>query len=189
MPSNGRYSTRSAVSTFLENAIGTLLPSYVTQVYAGRAYVKEQDYVGFVSTVSPNPNGSSAVLCVVLPSEDNQTNWTLTGVTSVNNELVVPVDIEIYFSSNAEGSINPTGLPGIVQAQYDYDFLVDSLRDLIALNPNFGSSAIWMSGKDAFGIKHSCSEPWSPPESPWVYITGVVQFQATCQVILNAPVE
>lgn len=161
-----RAAVRSAAQSFFE---GLNLP-FVGTVFPARSYVHGEDYeqnaaFQYVGSV----NGSGAVLVVNIPSEKRQRR-AMTGRGGVNDSCIYRMAIEVYFASTA-------GQP--VDAQTDYDQIIDEMELQIRANPNLGNPiAVWSAGEFNYGVEHEQSEPWTEEDGTTIFITGVVRFEA-----------
>jgi len=165
-----RNDVRLAIANYLTEANIT----YVGTVYPARAYILEQDYeqnATYFYTASLD--GSGCVLVVNLPSDDRRRR-ALTGRGAVNDSDVYPATIELFF---ADVSGDP------VQAQMDYDAVVESIFTAIRADATLGTSGgiggwpgIWSAGEYG-GLKHHQSEPWCQEEGGTVFFYGVVEVE------------
>ncbi|MEM0142428.1 MAG: hypothetical protein QXL94_00540 [Candidatus Parvarchaeum sp.] len=181
----GRNATRLVLFNFFEPLLGTdNFPSYVTTVYPADPFPTEQDYNGYISTVGPNLNGSSAVLAITMYDQEVRSKFAMTGWSSVNDMLYLPVTIKIYFMSRASGSLfaTPEYIPA-VQAQLDYDIIVDYIEELVSEYPTFNSSYISLAGKDPTGITHQQSELFQDPNGMAYYLVGSITFTVEVQIV------
>lgn len=168
----GQGAVRQAVQRAVE---GAQLP-LVGTVFAGRAYINETDYEqNAASFYTQNIYGSGCVIVVNLPGPDRRTRLTLTGRQSVDDMNVHPVVLELFFASTS-------GDP--IQAQVDYDTVVDALVPFIRNNPTMSAAnAVWSAGEYKAGVVHSQSSPYTGPDGLTVLISGTVRFEAWEQIV------
>jgi hypothetical protein len=161
-----RAAVRSAAQSFFQ---GLDIPTVGT-VFASRAYVHGEDYEQNAALqYSESVNGSGAVLVVNIPSEKRQRRAD-TGRGGVNDSCIYRIALEVYLANSA-------GAP--VDAQTDYDAIIDELFLQIRGNPNLGNPiAVWSAGEFNYGVEHEQSEPWTEEDGTTVFITGVVRFEA-----------
>src|ERR1700677_1176953 len=94
----------------------------------------------------------------------------LTGRGGVNDSCIYRIALEVYLA-------NLEGAP--VDAQNDYDAIIDEIILQIRGNPNLGNAiAVWSAGEFNYGVEHEQSEPWTEEDGTTVFITGVVRFEA-----------
>lgn len=167
----GRLEVRQAIQAQIQNG---QIPMVGT-VYAARAYVSEEDYeVNAFGFYMPNVHGSSAVIVVDLPGEDDRRRITVQPKTAVFDFNVHPVILEIFFASRSGGVGDQ-----LVQAQLDYDAIVDALTILIRKDPNMGAPAtIWQAGEAKMFVKHRQGEPFTTDDWTTTFIYGNVRFEA-----------
>jgi hypothetical protein len=148
----------------------------VGTVFAGRAYIDEQDYeINAAKFYVENEYGSSCVIVVNLPGPDKRTRLTLTGRQSVDDMNVHPVVLELFFA-NREG--DP------IQAQFDYDSVVDAIVPWIRNNQTLGSpDVVWSAGEYEAGVVVQSSSPFVIPDGTTVFINGVIRFEAWEQIV------
>lgn len=162
----GRGTVRVAAQSFFE---GLNLP-YVGTVFKARSYVHGEDYEQnaareYVGSV----NGTGAVLVVNIPSEKRR-RIAMTGRGGVNDAMVYRIALEVYLATTS-------GQP--VEAQDDYDAIIDPIIVQIRGNPTLGNSvAVWSAGEFTYGVEHEQSEPWTEEDGTTIFITGVVRFEA-----------
>ena len=168
----GQGAVRHAVQQAIQDAQLALIGT----VFSGRAYINEQDYeTNAASFYSQNSYGSGCVVVVNLPGPDRRTRLTLTGRQSVNDFNVHPVVLELFFASRS-------GDP--IQAQNDYDIVVDGLVPFIRDNPTMSApSVVWSAGEYKAGVMHTQSAPFTGIDGLTVFINGVVTFEAWEQII------
>ena len=148
----------------------------VGAVHPSRGYISETDYernaAGFYTA---NLYGSGCVIVVNLPGPDKRVRLALTGRQSVDDMNYHPVALELFFASHS-------GQPS--QAQADYDTVVDAIVPWIRNNPTLGNSVVvWSAGEDKGGVVHRQSVPFTGQDGPTVFITGVIEFQVTEQIV------
>ena len=162
----GRAAIRAAAQTFFQNAN---IP-YVGTVLNARAYVHGEDYEqNAAMEYTASVNGSGAVLVVNIPNEKRQRR-AMTGRGGVNDSAIYNVALEVNFASTS-------GQP--VDAQQDYDSIIDAIVLQIRGNPNLGNPiAVWSAGEFDYGVTHTQSEPWTEEDGMTIFITGAVTFQA-----------
>jgi hypothetical protein len=165
---HGRGVARTAITTTL---LAGDLP-FVGSIFKARpTIVQEDDYVETMAGIAVNEgeNGSSSVLVVNLPGRDRRMRRALTGRGAVNDTLIIPVVLEIFFASTAGDAIG---------AQDDYDAMVDVLEDLIRANPNMSAPAsVWSAGEYTAGVTHDQDQPYSSEDGLTVLINGHVNFE------------
>jgi len=167
----GRVEVREAVAQALANAhianVGT--------VYQARPeIVQEADYE------APNPeytanrfaeaassqNGSSAVLIVNIVS-DKRARRTLGGRGGQDTRIHKTV-LEVYFACTAGTA---------VEAQVDYDAVIDSIVELVRDNPTLSApSIVWQAGEFAEGVEHEQAMPYTDSDGQTILISGIVRF-------------
>ena len=168
----GQGAVRQAIQQSIQDA---QLP-LVGTVFATRAYINETDYeTNAASFYSQNTYGSGCVIVVNLPGPDRRNRFTLTGRQSVNDFNIHPITLELFFASRS-------GDP--IQAQMDYDIVVDGLVPYIRDNPTMSApEVVWSAGEYQAGVVHSQSSPFTLPDGLTVFINGVVTFEAWEQII------
>ena len=168
----GQGTVRAAIQQAVQDA---QLP-LVGTVYAGRAYIDEQDYEQNAARFYvQNDFGSACVVVVNLPGTDRRNRLTLTGRQSVNDFNIHPVVLELFFASRS-------GDP--LQAQLDYDVVVDALVPFIRNNPTMSApEVVWSAGEYQYGVQHDQSSPFTLPDGMTVFINGIVRFEAWEQVV------
>jgi hypothetical protein len=178
----GQSTTRVAIQTAIENAVLAGTIPLVGTVYPSRAYVFEQDYeknaaLAYTSSI----NGSGCVIVVNLPGPDKRTRLTLVGRGAVDDMNVHPVVLELFFASKGGGLTS--GDP-MVNAQKDYDSVVDGLVPYIRNNPTMSApGVVWSAGEYKAGVVHSQSSPFTDAEGLTTFIVGTVRFESYEQII------
>jgi hypothetical protein len=158
-----RKQVRTAVTDYIA---GAGIP-YLGKVFPARTYVVDMtNYTEL--TGGSSANGSDSVMMVNIPS-DNRRRVQMTGRQYVNEPEIHPIALEIFFGCSS-------GEP--VDAQLDYDDIVDALFAAIRGNPQLGSVQIWSAGEFTAGVKHRQSEPFTDPDGLTVLINGVFEFEA-----------
>ena len=167
---------QGAVRQAIQQAVQDAQLELVGTVFAGRAYIDETDYeTNAASFYSQNSYGSGCVIVINLPGPDRRTRLTLTGRQSVNDFNVHPAVLELFFASRS-------GDP--LQAQHDYDVVVDGLVPFIRNNPTMSApEVVWSAGEYQAGVVHNQSSPFTSPDGLTVFINGVVRFEAWEQII------
>jgi hypothetical protein len=162
----GRVAVRSAVAAYLTNAgvqyVGTVYPARPV-VLTEDAY--EQTLLGEAIALTI-AGGSSAVLVVNIPSDERMRRAD-TGRGAVNDTRVHTVALEVWFASVAGDG---------VQAQQDYDGIVDSIVTLIRADATLGGQ-VWSSGEYTAGIHHEQAMPYTDADGAVVQIPGVIRFE------------
>lgn len=144
---------------------------FVGKVYSARPeIVNEQDYeTNRLAEAVPSVNGSSAVLVTNIPS-DNRQRRADTGRGAVNDSHIYKVVMEVFFAST--GGV-------AVEAQADYDVVVDQMVKLIRANATLNAPAtVWSAGEYETGIQHQQGEPFTDADGLTVFISGAVSFDA-----------
>ncbi len=161
----GRAAVRAATQSFFQ---GVNLP-YVGTVLEARAYVHGEDYEqNAAMEYTQSVNGSGAVLVVNIAHEKRQRRAD-TGRGGVNDSAIYDLSLEVFFACT-------DGSP--IDAQNDYDSIIDQIILQVRGNPTLGNSiAVWSAGEFDAGVSHSQSEPWTEEDGTTVFITGVVSFQ------------
>jgi hypothetical protein len=157
----GRKLVRQVVTDFIK---GAGIP-YLGQVYSARTYVV--DMADYTYLTGSSPNGSDAIIMVNIPSDDRH-RVAMTGRAYINEPEIHPIALEIFFGCSS-------GEP--VDAQLDYDAVVDALFAAIRGNPLLGSVQIWSAGEFTAGVKHRQSEAFTDSEATTVMINGVMEFE------------
>ena len=104
-----------------------------------------------------------------IPSEKRR-RIAMTGRGGVNDAMVYRIALEVYLATTS-------GQP--VEAQDDYDAIIDPIIVQIRGNPTLGNSvAVWSAGEFTYGVEHEQSEPWTEEDGTTIFITGVVRFEA-----------
>lgn len=162
----GQAAVRSAIQSALEAQSFPL----VGTVYAARAYIGEEDYeMNASQAYVENLNGSGCVLVVNLPGPDKRERMTLTGRGAVDDTNVHRAVLELFFASTG-------GEP--VQAQQDYDSVVDAIVIYIRGNPNLTApDTVWSSGEYKAGVVHRASAPFTDPDGMTVFIYGTIEWE------------
>ena len=181
----GRLDVRRAITTAITAAN---LP-YVGTVYPARPVIlDEQDYAQTLSgeAIATTAGGSSAVLVVNMP-DDARTRYADVGRGAVADFDIHVIGLEIFFASNPASAT--TQVPAGIQAQYDYDTIVDELVEFIRENPTMSApDAVWSAGEYRYGVKHSQEQPYTSEDGLFILISGLVKFEAWDQIIGNIPV-
>ena len=168
----GQGAVRQAVAEALTLAqfpmVGTIFPT--------RAYINETDYeVNAAQFYVENAYGSSCVIVINLPGPDRRSMYALTGRVSVADFNIHPVVLELFFASRS-------GDP--LQAQVDYDTVVDAIVPFIRNNPTLTAPAVvWSAGEYKPGVVHSQSSPFTLPDGMTVFINGSITFEAWEQIV------
>jgi hypothetical protein len=162
----GRAAVRLAVKDYFANAGLT----YVGTVHEARpAILQEQDYeTSLFSEAVASEHGSSAVLVVNIP-QDHRQRKADTGRGAVNDQWLHKIVMEVFFAS-VEGAA--------IDAQKDYDIVVDGMTDLVRANATMNSGAIWSAGEYEAGVEHQQGEPFTDSDGTTVFIFGQVAFDA-----------
>lgn len=171
-----RTSARAGIAAYFTNAASAGGLPYVGTVYPARPVIMEetaytQTMLG--TAVAQTPSGSSAVLVVNLPTDRRQRRAD-TGRGAVQDTNIHDVALEVFFAS-AGGTSGQTQDNGI-NAQQDYDTIIDTLVDLIRDDPTMGGIA-WSAGEYDAGVEHSQNEPHTSPDGMSVLIVGVLRWQ------------
>ncbi|MGD0387185.1 MAG: hypothetical protein ABSB73_13765 [Solirubrobacteraceae bacterium] len=162
----GRVAVRDAVAAYLTNAA---LP-YVGTVYPARPVILtedayEQTLLGEAIALTI-AGGSSAVLVVNIPSDERMRRAD-TGRGAVNDTRIHQVALEVWFAS--------AGGDG-VQAQQDYDGIVDAVVTLIRADATLGG-LVWSAAEYTAGIHHEQAMPYTDADGAVVQIPGVIRFE------------
>jgi hypothetical protein len=168
----GQASTRAAVVAALTSQE---FPG-VGAVHAARAYISEQDYeqnaMGFYTQTI---NLSGAVLVVNLGINDVRSRFVLVGRGNVGDWNIHRVAIEIFFANRGGDA---------VQAQFDYDNVVDEIVIYIRNNPTLSAPiTVWSAGEYRFGVQHRQSAMFTTEDGPTVFIHGVIEFESWEQIM------
>jgi hypothetical protein len=168
----GQGAVRAAIQRSIESA---QLP-LVGTVFSGRAYIDEQDYeTNAAQFYVQNTYGSACVVVVNLPGPDRRYRLSLTGRQTVNDFNIHPVVLELFFASRS-------GDP--IQAQHDYDTVVDALVPFIRNNPTMSAAdVVWSAGEYQKGVQHTQSSPFTLEDGMTVFINGIVTFDAWEQIL------
>lgn len=173
----GRQAVRLAIAAALSSGQQANLLPYLGTIYPARPYVmNEQDYFQTMTgqAIQTSASGSSAVLVVSLPSNKRERR-TLTGRGAYDDTNIHDVVLELFFASQpSSGLAQDAG----IDAQEDYDLIVDSLFQFIRTNQSMNSTVVWSAGEFAYGVEHEQSQPYQSADGTTVLITGVVRFQA-----------
>jgi hypothetical protein len=167
---------QGAVRIAIQQAIQDAQLPLVGTVFPGRAYIDETDYESNAAQFYvQNSYGSACVIVVNLPGPDKRNRFTLTGRQSVNDFNIHPIVLELFFASRS-------GDP--IQAQTDYDVVVDALVPFIRNNPTMSApDVVWSAGEYKAGVVHTQSSPFTLEDGMTVFINGAVRFEAWEQVI------
>lgn len=161
----GRQTVRTAVAAYLTNAglqyVGTVYPARPV-IVTEDAY--EQTLLG--EAIAQTLGGSSAVLVVNIPS-DERLRRADTGRGAVNDTRIHNVALEVWFASVAGNGI---------QAQQDYDGIVDQIFTLIRADATLGG-LVWSSGEYTAGIRHEQAMPYTDADGAIVQIPGVIRWE------------
>lgn len=168
----GRVSVREAVANALANAA---IPNVGTVFPARPEVAVEQDWE------APNPvytasrfaeaaqtqSGSSAVLVVNLVSDKRQRR-TLGGQGS-NDTRIHETVLEVWFACTSGEA---------VQAQVDYDSIIDSIVALVRSNSTLSApKTVWQAGEFQAGVEHQQAMPYTDADGMTVLIGGIVRWQ------------
>jgi len=178
----GQGTTRAAIQAAIEAAVTEGLIPLVGTVYAARAYVFEQDYeVNAAAAYASSIQGSGCVIVVNLPGPDKRTRLTLVGRGAVDDMNIHPVVLELFFASKGGGL---TSGDQMVNAQVDYDSVVDGLIPFIRNNPTMSApNTVWSAGEYKAGVVHNQSAPFTDAEGLTTFIVGTVRFESWEQII------
>jgi hypothetical protein len=180
----GRGPARAAiVSTITAAAAPGATPiavPYVGTVFPARPTIlQEADYFQSMTGVAiqQSVGGSAAALVVNLPGKDHRERMTLTGRGHVDDLDKIRVVLEVWFAcSPGLGQMTTPG-PGVdpgIQAQEDYDSIVDALRVLIRNTPDLSApDSIWSSGEYRAGVDHEQGQPFTPDGMSIVIIGSI----------------
>ncbi len=123
-------------------------------------------------------------MIVNLPGKDRRVRKTLSGRGAVDDTLIVPVTLELFLACVGGESMD---------AQDDYDEIVDDLNDLIRANPTMASppaKGVWSAGEFAAGVTHDQTQPYGDEDGLTVFINGAVRFEAWQWIAKNVvPVD
>jgi hypothetical protein len=164
----GRVAVREAIQAQIQDAA---IP-YVGTVFPARPVImQEQSYTQTLEGMATEASdaGSACVIVVNLP-EDNRLRMTNTGRGHVDDTNKHKIVLELWFASVSGAAI---------QAQLDYDSIVDALFANIRANPTPGGSAVvWSAGEYRAGINHEQSQPHTPDEGLTILINGAISYEA-----------
>lgn len=171
-----RQAARAGIAAYFTNAAGASDLPYVGTIYPARPVVMEE--AAYTQTmlgqaVAQTPSGSSAVLVVNLPSDRRQRRAD-TGRGAVNDTQIYDVALEVFFASS--GGTNNQAQDNGINAQQDYDGIIDSLESLIRADATMGGAA-WSAGEYTAGIEHVQNEPYTTSDGMTIFIVGVVRFE------------
>ena len=162
-----RLAMRKAVGEYLrENRI-----PHVGEVYNARPeLMPENAYeANIFGELATTAHGSSAVLVVNMPSDTRQRRAD-TGRGAVNDSHIYDTTVEVFFASTGGEAI---------QAQEDYDGIVDEIINLIRANATLNApSTVWSAGEYEKGVQHKQGEPFTDADGMTIFIYGVVMFEA-----------
>lgn len=164
---SGRLAMREAIQAFLEG----LGLENVGTVYAARPEIlPEQAYeANRMGEAVESAAGSSAVLVVNLP-EDTRRRRADTGRGAVNDSRLYKAAVEVWFASTGGEA---------VQAQKDYDGIIDGIVDGIRSDATLGNpDVVWSAGEYDDGVEHVQGQPYTDADGLTVFIAGVVRFEA-----------
>lgn len=169
----GRVEVREAIAGAIA---GAAIPNVGT-VFPGRPEIlQEQDYevpnpqyaASRFAEAAQTENGSSAVLVVNLP-EDRRQRRALSGRGAVNDTRIHQSVLEVWFASTGGEAI---------QAQVDYDGIIDSIVKLVRDNPTLSApKVVWSSGEYQSGVEHSQAMPYTDADGLTVLISGIVRWE------------
>lgn len=164
----GRVDSRAAIQAAIQNA---QIP-YVGTVYQARpTIIQEDDYEQTMTgeAIQLSANGSSSVVVVNMPGKDKRMMRAFAGRGNVNDTLIIPVVLELFFASTGGDA---------TAAQVDYDSIVDALFVLIRNNPTLSAPAtVWSAGEFTAGVTHTQAEPFSTDDGLTTLIVGNVEFE------------
>lgn len=167
-----RVTTRNGLTALITNAN----LDYVGTVFPARPVIADE--TAYTTTmlgqaVQQTPSGSSALLVVNLISDKRQRR-AITGRIGMQDTYIHKVTVEIFFTSTGPGT---TGTPQGMQAQLDYDGIVDSLVSLIRENPTVNGTS-WSAGEYEVGVSHRQGEPFTTEDGMTVQIVGAIDFDS-----------
>ena len=162
----GQADTRAAIVAALTAADFT----GVGTIYSARGYIGEEDYeLNAALAYSQTISGSGCVIVVNL-IDDKRMRRADVGRGAVNDTNIHMVALELFFANKA-------GDP--IQAQADYDAVVDQVVPFIRYNPTMSApDTVWSAGEYTTGVVHKQSSPFTDPDGTTVFINGVVRFEA-----------
>ncbi len=165
----GRAAVRSAIQSCLQ---GAQIP-YLGTVWPARPVITDEDsYTQTMSgqAIAESPSGSACIAVVNLPS-DRRVRRADVGRGAVDDTNVHDVALELFFASSG-GNAAPQG----IEAQQDYDSIVDALTVAIRANPT--PEGIWSVGEFTAGVTHEQSTPFQSEDGMTVLIAGLLRFEA-----------
>jgi|HubBroStandDraft_1064217.scaffolds.fasta_scaffold328266_2 hypothetical protein len=162
---------QAAVRAAITNALVTAQFTGVGAVHAARGYISEQDYEQNAATFyTQTINGSGCVIVVNLGVDDKRMRRADVGRGAVNDTNIHMVVLELFFANKA-------GDP--LQAQFDYDAVVDQVVPFVRYNPTMSApDTVWSAGEYQSGVVHRQSTPFTSADGTTVFINGVVRFEA-----------
>lgn len=163
----GRLTVREAIANYFATAELT----FVGKVHPARPEIMDEaDYESSMfNEAVPSANGSSAVLVVNIPSDDRKRRAD-TGRGAVNDSNVHKIVMEVFFAS-LDGDA--------VEAQKDYDTVIDGMVDLIRADATMNApGTVWSAGEYEAGVQHEQGEPFTGADGLTVFILGSVRFDA-----------
>jgi len=169
----GRKQVRLATQAYIQNAaipyVGTVWPARPS-ILQESAYT--QDLMG--QAIAQTDNGSSMVIVVNIPS-DKRSRIALVGRGAVDDLSTHRMALELWFAcSSGDG----------VQAQLDYDGIVDDLEALIRANANLGNpDVVWSAAEFDAGINHVQSQAFNSDEGGAIIIIGTLRFEAIENIV------
>lgn len=164
----GRKAVRQAVQSFIQTAKIT----YVGTVYPSRPFIlPEAAYTQMMNgqAIQQSSNGSACVVVVHLV-QDKRLRRADTGRGAVNDTDIHQVVLELFFANAAGTALN---------AQSDYDVVVDGLMQAIRNNPLLAApTVIWSAGEFAAGVVHDQGEPYTSTDGLTLLINSAMRFEA-----------
>jgi len=164
----GRAEVRQAVTDYLQSAG---LP-YVGTIYPARPVIADETAYALTMSgeaIQASANGSAALLVTNIPSDVRQRRADV-GRGAVDDTEIHDIALEVFFASTGGSSVN---------AQQDYDTVIDSIITAIRANATpGGADVVWSAGEFEYGVQHEQDQPTTSEDGMTVVIWGVVRFQA-----------
>ena len=170
---------RVAIRTAIQEQIQALAIPYVGTVFPARPVImEEQSYTQTLNgeAIAASASGSACMIVVNMP-RDKRRRMALVGRGAVDDMNKHQICLELFFASTEGAGI---------QAQYDYDSIVDALVVAIRAQPSPGGAAVvWSAGEFDAGVAHEMAQPYTSEEGNTILINGVIKYEAWEQDIGN----
>jgi hypothetical protein len=172
-----RKTVRLAIQTYLQSYGLT----YVGTVYPARPVIATETayYETLTGEVVQASQAGSVAYLVVNFTNDDRVRMADSGRGAVQDRMIHKVLIEIFFACPQGTQSLPAGYDPAIQAQLDYDDVVQSLFVAIRRNATpGGANTVWSFGEFTAGLSHSQLMPFTAAQGLAVVILGQLEVEA-----------